>query len=319
MGTARKPAAPSLPWVWPSSPPLVSWPGDALLASIIVLIVVLGALGAVPPFQASGGPAAARPAAGDSGSLSPIVAVADVRKGVGAWAFNGVSQALADSGASWYYTWSPAHSGITTPPGVQFVPMIWGRTMAGPASLSQAQEDGTVLLGFNEPDNKSQSDMSVSEALSLWPRLMATGMTLGSPAVASGAATPGRWLDQFMKGADARGYRVNFIAVHWYGADFAAPAAVAQLRSYLQAIHDRYHLPIWLTEFALADWGSGTWPTDGQQATFLTAAATMLQGLAYVRRYAWFALPVDARYGNTGLFRSGPSATPAARAFEAAP
>ena len=45
----------------------------------------------------------------------------------------------------------------------------------------------------------------------------------------------------------------------------------------------------------------------------------MLQGLPYVQRYAWFALPVDARYGNTGLFRSGPSATLAARAFEAAP
>ena len=28
-----------------------------------------------------------------------------------------------------------------------------------------------------------------------------------------------------------------------------------QLESYLQAIYDRYHLPIWLTEFALANYG----------------------------------------------------------------
>ena len=197
--------------------------------------------------------------------------------------------------------------------------MIWGRTMVSPSSLSAARQYGKVLLGFNEPDNKTQSDMTVSEALSLWPQLMATGMTLGSPAVASGAATPGGWLDQFMTGAAARGYRVNFIAVHWYGADFEATTAVAQLRSYLQAIYDRYHLPIWLTEFALADWGSGIWPTESQQAGFLTAATTMLQTLPYVQRYAWFALPVDSRYGNTGLFGSGPVVNPVGRAFEAAP
>ena len=63
MGTARKPAAPSLPWVWPSTPALVSWPGDALLATVIVLIVVLGALGAVPRSRrpgAGGGPPGGR-------------------------------------------------------------------------------------------------------------------------------------------------------------------------------------------------------------------------------------------------------------------
>ncbi len=46
-----------------------------------------------------------------------------------------------------------------------------------------------VLLGFNEPDMSSQSNMTVSDALRLWPRLMATGMRLGSPAVAANAAT----------------------------------------------------------------------------------------------------------------------------------
>ncbi len=35
----------------------------------------------------------------------------------------------------------------------------------------------------------SQSNMTVSDALRLWPRLMATGMRLGSPAVAANAAT----------------------------------------------------------------------------------------------------------------------------------
>ena len=45
----------------------------------------------------------------------------------------------------------------------------------------------------------------------------------------------------------ARGYRVDFIAVHWYAQGFDPAAAVSELRAYLQAIYQRYHLPIWLT------------------------------------------------------------------------
>lgn len=211
-----------------------------------------------------------------------------MKKGVGAWVLNGVSQALADSGVSWYYTWSPCHSGISTPSGVQFVPMIWGSADGNSASLSRAGQYGNALLGFNEPDNPDQSNLNVSKAPSLWPRLMATGMTLGSPAVTAGGAAPGSWLDQFMKGAAARGYRVNFIAVHWCGSTFASATAVSQLKSYLQGIYARYHLP-------------------------------MLQGLSYVQRYAWFALPVYSAYGNTGLFGSGPAVTRVGKAYEAAP
>jgi hypothetical protein len=259
------------------------------------------------------------PAPSPSPKPRPAVTVAaNAKKGVSAWTFSGVSRALAKSGASWYYTWSSNHAGITSPKGVQFVPMIWGPGSVNAATLSQAKQEGNILLGFNEPDMTSQSNMTVSQALSLWPQLMATGMRLGSPAVADDAATPGGWLDSFMRGAAARGYRVNFITVHWYGADFATAAAVSQLESYLQAIHARYHLPIWLTEFALANFGgSPSFPTEGQQAAFLTAATAMLQRLPYVQRYAWFALPSSATDGSTGLFRSGAVATRVGRAFEA--
>jgi RNA polymerase sigma factor (sigma-70 family) len=55
-----------------------------------------------------------------------------------------------------------------------------------------------------------------------------------------------------------------------------------------------------------------------QEAAFLTAAATMLDGLTYVQRYAWFALPTSAGSGTTGLFSAGAVATSVGRAFEAA-
>ena len=249
----------------------------------------------------------------------PPVTLTSERKGVSTWNVAGAGQMLTESGASWYYDWGATPNGIATPAGVGFVPMIWGASDVTAATLDQVKSEGNVLLGFNEPDLSSQANMSVTQALDLWPQLEATGMTLGSPAVSSGAATPGGWLDQFMAGAKARGYRVNFITVHWYGGDFETAAAVQQLESYLQAIYDRYHLPIWVTEFALTNYGATvTFPTEAQQAAFLTAATSMLDGLSYVQRYAWFALPTSSGSGTTGLFNPGPSATEVGRAFEEA-
>jgi hypothetical protein len=197
--------------------------------------------------------------------------------------------------------------------------MIWGAASVTDANLAAARTYGHYLLGFNEPDMSAQSNMTVAQALSLWPRLMATGLTLGSPAVAANAATPGSWLDQFMSGARTRGYRVDFITLHWYGGDFVTADAVAQLRSYVQAVYDRYHLPIWLTEYALINFSNGTqYPSESQQAAFVTASTQMLDGLPYLQRYAWFGLPASDTAPSSGLFRGGPVATAVGRAFEAA-
>ncbi|GAA0438651.1 hypothetical protein Acor_78860 [Acrocarpospora corrugata] len=242
------------------------------------------------------------------------------KKGVGVWQMANVSSALASSGASWYYTWAVNHNGITTPANTQFVPMIWGAASVTDQNLAQAKAAGPYLLGFNEPDMKEQSNMSVDTALSLWPKLMATGQKLGSPAVAWGGSTPGGWLDCFMSGAASRGYRVDFITLHWYGGDFRAEAATGQLKSYIQAVYDRYKKPIWLTEFALIDFSNGVrYPTEAQQGAFLASATQMLGSLPYVQRYAWFGLPASDNGVSTGLIHSNGTTTPAGRAFQAAP
>jgi len=176
---------------------------------------------------------------------------ANWKKGVGAWDFPGAARALTESGASWYYTWTVNRDGIPRPRGATFVPMIWGPTYVTPKYLNEVKHEGNVLLGFNEPDLSKESNMTVSQALQLWPQLMSTGMRLGSPAVADNAATPGSWLEQFMAGAATDNYRVNFITLHWYGGDFDVSAAVSQLQSYIESVWNAYHKPIWLTEFAL--------------------------------------------------------------------
>ncbi|WUD77883.1 sigma-70 family RNA polymerase sigma factor [Streptomyces sp. NBC_00510] len=251
---------------------------------------------------------------------APAVRVASSgKKGVGVWTFPGVGKALASSGASWYYTWSTGHQDVASPPSGRFVPMIWGPASVTADSLAQAKAQGPYLLGFNEPDMAQQSNMSVEQALTVWPRLMDAGRILGSPAVATNGATPGGWLDRFMSGAAAKGYRVDFVTLHWYGGDFRSAEAVSQLTSYLEAVHQRYHKPIWLTEYALIDFSHGTrFPTPDQQAAFVTASTKALEALPYVQRYAWFGLGADPAKPSSGLFTDGTHTTPAGRAFQAA-
>jgi hypothetical protein len=235
------------------------------------------------------------------GGLAAPATAAGTKKGVSAAAFSGVTTALGDVGARWFYTWASDPQGITAPAGTEFVPMIWGRDSVNAAQVQQAKASGSTLLAFNEPDLAGQANLPVETALDLWPQLQATGMRLGAPAVAYGGDTPGGWLDRFMSGAAARGYRVDFIPLHWYGGDFSA-AATGQLQSYLQAVYNRYHLPIWVTEYALTDFSGPTprYPSAAEQADFVSRSTAMLNGLSFVERYAWFSLSTSTT--PTGLY-----------------
>ncbi|MEU7909129.1 sigma-70 family RNA polymerase sigma factor [Actinoplanes sp. NPDC049118] len=264
----------------------------------------------------------ARPSAARTRTKAPAVPVPpaghSAKKGVGTWRFDGIKGALGDVGAGWYYNWSPDDDSMPGPADVEFVPMIWGRANVTAATLAKAEREGEVLLGFNEPDMPGQADLSVEDALAAWPRLEGTGMRLGSPAVAYGGDTAGGWLDRFMKGAEAGGLRVDFITLHWYGSDFS-DAAVAQFLGYVDAVHARYDLPIWVTEYGLTNFtGAPKYPTGKQQAAFIKGTTAGMQRRSYVERYAWFGLPAVGDSIDFGLYRDAATPTEAGKAYRAA-
>ena len=74
------------------------------------------------------------------------VAAASEKKGVATWQFDGISGALDDVGAGWYYNWSDSNASMPGPDGVEFVPMIWGR---------DSVTDATCLLRWPTGTNRS--------------------------------------------------------------------------------------------------------------------------------------------------------------------
>jgi hypothetical protein len=190
--------------------------------------------------------------------------------------------------AFWFYTWGtlvPA----STPQNCDFVPMFWGQanvTASNISAIQQAKAAGQVkyVLGFNEPDRPDQSNMTVSQALALWPQLESIGLPLGSPA----ASWPTlQWFYDFMDSTIAEKKRVDFICVHMYvGTDDNSFVQT------LQTVYNKYHLPIWITEFATADWNAAT-PAANQYTAadalgFMQRVLPKLDSLSFVQRYSWF-------------------------------
>jgi hypothetical protein len=238
------------------------------------------------------------------------------KKGISTWQFTGLADAVKDVKASWYYNWGTNNDAM--PAGAEFVPMIWDENVDTPANLAKVKSEGSTLLGFNEPDLAGQANMTVDQALRLWPDLQATGMRLGSPAVAYGGDTANGWLDRFMTGARARKLRVDFITLHWYGGDFSA-AAVGQFMGYVKAVHDRYNLPIWVTEYGLMNFtGTPKFPNTQQLTAFITNSTKQLQAASYVERYAWFSLPAVGDSVGYGLYTNATTPTAAGVAYRAA-
>jgi hypothetical protein len=203
---------------------------------------------------------------------------------------------------SWHYSWG-VDANLKEPDSVRFVPMIWGKwslesNLFKVDSLAKA---GKVkqLLGFNEPDGKEQANLTVEEALTYWPQLMKPNIPLGSPACVH---ADNDWMKGFMAKAGEKGYRVDFICVHWYGG-----ANAQSLMDHLKAIHDLYNRPIWLTEFAPADWSASTPATSkvtkAMALTFMQQILPALEKINYVERYSWFSAdPGNAALGNSALF-----------------
>lgn len=228
------------------------------------------------------------------------------------------AKTLSELSVSWYYDWGPVPdiSGVSSH--IQFVPMIWGRNGLSDETLQAVKGTGArELLGFNEPNGKRQANMTVQEALDAWPKLEALNMRLGSPAPAGDATKPDGWLAQFMAGAKAWGYRVDFICIHPYISNFDPDEATKVLVQKATAVYNTYHLPVWITEYAMIKFDNGpNYPSVDVQAKFAEKSAAALDKLPFVERYAWFG---DIPNWKSSLYNADGTPTPVGVAWAAAP
>lgn len=200
----------------------------------------------------------------------------------------------------WYYTWGTEWENGNDSlfaSNIEFVPMLWGSKYADFSSqtgkIAQKALQWQVnnhkikyLLGFNEPDGIRQANMTPQEAIDLWPNLMSFNVPLGSPVPAAVMGNGGKWLDEFLRLAREKKYRVDFICIHSY------PQNAAGFKKVVTSAWKRYGMPIWVTEFCLQDPNATkTVPnrfTEDDVIAFMADVLPWLDAQPYIKRYAWF-------------------------------
>ena len=202
---------------------------------------------------------------------------------------------------NWCYDWGLNNTAAPTlPAGVVYDPMQWGNynwdlgSSAGPLwqyyPQWRTQAKTMHCLGFNEPDNNTQSNINSNTAVALWPRLQAMDVPLVSPAPAN---LTGGWLAYFYNQATNLGYRVDYTAVHTY----PSPSSGSSdgLVSTLQTGYTNWGRPVWLTEFSFVDWNTpdtGTW-TEEDNYNCLAEFLWRAEGLTWLRHYGLFIFTAD--------------------------
>jgi len=209
----------------------------------------------------------------------------------------------------WYYNWGqqPPVSASNVEDVIEYVPMVWGASFDEQALVNYLTAHPRVkfLLGFNEPNFRSQANLTPSQAAAAWPRLQAIAvrfnLTLVGPAVNFSSAgdtvsengvqytDPVKWYEDFF--AACKGCRVDHIAIHGY---FDNAAALP----WFIGLFDKFNKPIWLTEFNQ----SPSWSMEAQMQ-FMRDAIPILEKDPRIFRYGWFL--ARSSQENTNLFMNG--------------
>lgn len=199
-------------------------------------------------------------------------------------------------GLAWWYNWASQSPGADAR--IEFVPMLWGGGSLG-ASIPTGSR---YLLGFNEPNFNTQSNLTAQQAAAYWPMVEAKAAAAGGiPIVSPGVnfcgsssdasqcsdpavTDPYTYLKDFF--AACPGCKVDCIAVHWYNCDLPS------LRAYIEGNTDsggtlqgftQFGKPIWVTELACDSTHS-----VADQKAYMQAAVPYLESNPDVARYAWF-------------------------------
>jgi hypothetical protein len=198
-------------------------------------------------------------------------------------------------GVSWYYNWEQKETeACAQGDGGEFVPMIWGHTGAEQTGSSIAtavqamvKSGFTTVLGFNEPDNSTQSNIAVANAVGLWSSFSVPGIRLGSPATSANSAGQ-TWFKDFVNQVNAlSSVKTDFLAIHWYGWNAGScDSKASQLESYVKSIEGLAgNRPIWVTEWGCLNQSA---PDAQTVIDFYKAAVTMFDRHPRIERYSWY-------------------------------
>lgn len=190
------------------------------------------------------------------------------------------------------YSWSPWKPGYSD--GLEFIPMLWGRDQIGDFTKLVKKGYAKRVFGFNEPNEKGQSWLSVSDGIQLWKEylqpLKYQGYELISPATSSDPDGM-TWVKNFVDQCGG-GCTFDGVAVHWYD------VKVADFITYLNNWHNAFGKPIYPTEFACQNYNKGPQCSESEVWNFMETAVHFMENTDWIPMYFAFGILQDMKGVN---------------------
>lgn len=262
------------------------------------------------------------------------------KKGVALGGDMGAKVEMSKLNLSWYYNWDVSAFNDKSDFGVEHVPMVWGGAASNINSIADITDDSNYILGFNEPDIKSQANMSAARSLAVWPYIEATGKRTVSPAL---AVYGSEYMDKFLISGeeydankekkkygnyDEEGEEleieegfyeavdVDAVALHSYGGSQTGvlPSTKA-IENAIDYLWEKFHKPIWVTEVsvtgskgAFSDWSYEVPGALEYMKQYVANLIELMDNDPRVERYAWFPYNVISDNEIDGLNGCGTTA-----------
>ncbi|OCH88308.1 hypothetical protein OBBRIDRAFT_813714 [Obba rivulosa] len=256
--------------------------------SSAIKVVASSSAAPPPPPSSSAAPAPSPSSAPSSGGGKVGVA----------WA-NGDSPDLANfktDKTSLLYTWSAYKPSNADQLGFSFMPMLWGQSQIDQFEQMVTPGYGSIILGFNEPDQSGQSNLDPETAASLWMQHIepkrSMGYTLGAPAVSS--ADAGRtWYQNFLNACNGQ-CTIDHCVIHWYGTD------PQQFISYVSGWQSQFNCPdILITEYADENFvNMNDQASASDISTFYSTVNKWMDETDYVKAYFAFGIMTNMQGVN---------------------
>lgn len=208
---------------------------------------------------------------------------------------------MFNANPAWTYNWTNQVPQFVydrlTDAGIDYSPCLFNGSATIADSIIQ-QATPKYILGFNEPDQSGQANMTTTEVIDAWAAVAdaaPTGSILVGPAISDGQFA---FQKTVYDGLVSNGYRFDAIAMHLYRTDLNSFGFGSSAYS-IPSLADTYGVPIVVSEFGYVNWTRTSPYTDSEVATIVSALTTFVEACedsSDVSRYCMY--PASSPYGR---------------------
>ncbi|KAK0521832.1 hypothetical protein OC834_003911 [Tilletia horrida] len=189
----------------------------------------------------------------------------------------------------WHWNWGNNRP-TPTLRHINYVPTLWGpgKVHSWHSLERWYKKRGKrpkYILAQNEPDIRTQSNMTPKQAAKMWMKELHPWQKRGSKVSSAQICwDTSKWLDPFLRHLRNMGGKPNFCAAHYYG----SPTDLGRFKRYVRRVRStcRKHgiKNVWLTEIGVM---ASSRPTQAQTNHFAKQVFRWLDTQPYVKRAAW--------------------------------